>query len=137
MSLYLCVFVGEEEADGVEVGGYGDFHALRHAVARDLEGGALGSRFPTLMLHSDCAGEWSVADCAKLRFELAILAAELKSRLPLPFPPGWPAAVAAARGLSPGHAGESFLDVDGEFLLERLRGLVETALGHGCPILFQ
>jgi hypothetical protein len=137
MSLYLCVFAGNEEADGVEVGAYADFNALRHVVARDLEGGVAGSRFPTLMLHSDCAGAWSVADCAKLRLELALLAAELKARLPLPFPSRWQADVAAARGLSPRNAFESFIDVDGEFLLERLRGLAETALGRGCPILFQ
>lgn len=36
MGLYLCVFVDDRtdtELDGVEVGGYDDFDALRHAVA--------------------------------------------------------------------------------------------------------
>jgi len=52
MGLYLCVFDGEEELDGVEVGFYADFGTFRNAVVRHLENGKAGSRFPTLIHHS-------------------------------------------------------------------------------------
>jgi hypothetical protein len=45
--------------------------------------------------------------------------------------------VADSIGLVPQNAFESFIDVDGEFLLERLQNLVKNALKHQLPILFQ
>jgi Immunity protein 70 len=117
MSLYLCVFDGPDEIEGVEVGPYADFNALRDTIAGQLEGGKAGSRFPTLMLHSDCDGEWDLDACARLKTELDTIVAEARLR--------------------PASAIERFLDVDGQFLLERLQGLVETALRSRQPILFQ
>lgn len=117
MSLYLCVFEGSDEIEGVEVGPYANFNALRDAIASQLEGGTAGSRFPTLMLHSDCDGEWDLDACARLKTELSAIAAEA--------------------GLRHASAFGSFLDVDGQFLLERLQALVETALRRRQPILFQ
>jgi hypothetical protein len=137
MSLYWCVFAGRTEVDGVDAGAYADFNALRQVVAARLEGGSAGSRFPVLMRHSDCDGEWSAAACAALRDELAILSAEMKAHPPLPFPDSWQRRVAAAVGLNPANAFESFIDVDGEFLLGRLQGLAELAVERGQPILFQ
>jgi hypothetical protein len=137
MSLYLCVFAGDREVAGLEVGSYADFNAVRQAIAEELEGGSAGARFPTLMLHSDCEGEWAVGACAQLREELATIAAEMAALPPRPFPGNWQNSVAEARALKPGNASESFIDVDGEFLLRRLQGLVETALAQGQPILFQ
>jgi hypothetical protein len=137
MSLYLCVFAGNHEVAGLEVGAYADFNALRQTIAGALEAGSPGARFPHLMLHSDCEGEWAVEACAQLREELATIAAELAAIPPLPFPGDWQPSVADARALIPGNAGESFIDVDGEFLLPRLQGLVEAALTQGHPILFQ
>jgi hypothetical protein len=116
MSLYLCVFDGGDELAGVEVGSYADFNALRAAIAREFEGGAVGSKFPELMLHSDCDGEWSVEECARLREELRTLVDEARNR--------------------PALFG-SFLDVDGRPLLESLLGLAEFALRRRLPILFQ
>lgn len=137
MSLYLCVFDGDHEVAGLEVGSYADFNALREAIARALEGGSAGARFPHLMLHSDCEGEWAVDACAHLRVELAAIAAELGVLPPLPFFGDWQKSVAEARTLKPGNASESFIDVDGEGVISRLQGLVETALAQGQPILFQ
>jgi len=71
MGLYLCIFDGDEDVDGVEVGAYADYNALRDYIVRDLEAGKVGSRFPTFILHSDCDGEWSVAECQMLQGELA------------------------------------------------------------------
>ena len=137
MGLYLCVFDGAEEIDGVEVGPYADYNALREFVVRELESGTVGTRFPTFVRHSDCDGEWSVAECQALRTELAQIAAALKTLPAQPFPSKWQGAVAKSLGTSPHDAFESFLDVDGEFLIDRLRHLVELALQHRLPILFQ
>lgn len=38
MSLYLCVFKGDEELEGVEVGSYEDWKAFVHTVCESLEG---------------------------------------------------------------------------------------------------
>ena len=137
MSLYLCIFAGETELAGLEVGAYAEFNALRQAIAAELEGGAAGSRFPIFMLHSDCDGAWSVADCSRLQGEVGAIAAELRERPARPLPSAGQREVAEGRGLQPANGFESFLDVDGEFLLQRLQGLVALALQQGRPILFQ
>ena len=65
MGLVLCVYEDRQsgdDLDGFQVGSYGDFGAWREFIAAELENGAWGSRFPTLMMHSDCDGEWSAED---------------------------------------------------------------------------
>jgi hypothetical protein len=57
MGLYLCVFDGDEDLEGVEVGAYADYNAVSDFVVRELEAGRLSSWFPTFVLHSDCDGE--------------------------------------------------------------------------------
>jgi hypothetical protein len=137
MGLYLCVFDGDEELDGVEVGSYKDYNTLRDYVVRKLETGKIGSRFPTFVLHSDCDGEWSVADCEKLRSEFTEIEIALKTHPVFPFTSDWQVAVAKSVGLAPQSAFESFIDVDGEFLIERVQHLVDVALKRKLPILFQ
>jgi len=137
MGLYLCIFDGDEDVDGVEVGAYADYNALRDYVVRELEAERAGSRFPTFVLHSDCDGEWPVAECEKLRGELAEIAAALKQRPAIAFSSDWQRVVAKSIGLDPQNVFESFIDVDGEFLLERLQNLVKNALARQLPILFQ
>jgi hypothetical protein len=137
VSLYLCVFDDGEEIDGVEVGPYADFNALREYVAVELEGGRAGALFPVLMGHSDCDGEWSVDDCKALHNELAEISWEFALWPRLPFPSEWQARAARDAGLEHGSALESFVDVDGRPLIPRLEGLAETAIRHGRPILFQ
>ena len=137
MGLYLCIFGGAEDIDGVEVGSYGDYNAFRDLVVRELEAGRAGSQFPTFVLHSDCDGEWSVADCEKLQHEFVRIAAALKQRPAVEFNSEWQKVVAKSVGLSPQNAFESFIDVDGEFLIERLQNLTKNALDRRLPILFQ
>ncbi len=138
MGLYLCIFdAADEEIDGVEVGTYADFGAFRDFVTRELEAGNAGAKYPTLIRHSDSDGEWSVEDCQELRRELADLAAALQARPPIEFVADWQRRVAMTIGLRPQNALESFVDVDGELLIERLQSLVETALEHRSPIRFQ
>lgn len=139
MGLYLCLFDydNDEEVDGLEVGSYSDFNILRDYVTRELEGRIAGSKFPTLILHSDCDGEWSASDCMRLLVELAQIGSFMKTRPVVPFASEWQAKLAKSLGLDPQNAFDSFIDVDGEPLLERLAGLAEQSIKLGLPILFQ
>lgn len=137
MGLYLCIFDGDDEVDGLEVGSYSDFGALRDYIVRELEGGRPGSRFPTLIIHSDCDGEWSATECDRLHHELEDIANGLKALPPVKFVSDWQIAVAKSVGLIPKNALESFIDVDGQFLILRLQGLAECARKNGFAILFQ
>ena len=137
MSLYLCVFASGAESDGVDAGGYSDFNRLRHYIAQHLEDGNPGSRFPNLILHSDCEGEWLPEDCVALLDELARIIEAMRERPAADFHPGWQMVLAHSLRLAPRNALESFIDVDGEPILVRLLGLAETAIEAGEPILFQ
>jgi hypothetical protein len=137
MSLYLCVFRGETEVEGVEVGSYADFSSFRQSVCAELEDGQPGCRFPTLMLHSDCDGEWDLDACMKLRAELTEISEAFKTLPPEPYPSTWQRDLAKSLGMSPMSLHDSFIDVDGEPLIERLLTLCQVALAQGEPILFQ
>jgi hypothetical protein len=137
MSLYLCIFDGDEELDGVDVGAYSDFGDFHDTIANVLEAWKAGSRFPVLMLRSGCGTEWSLAECRKLETELETIIAELKRQPPKEFFAEWQKNVAKKLGLRPATLYDCFIDVDGEPLLERLLGLVKLAQQRGLPILFQ
>jgi hypothetical protein len=137
MGLYLCVFDDNEDVDGIDVGAYADFNAVREVVTTELEDGQHGARFPTFILHSDCAGEWSYEECGVLKHELVEIIARLRERPPRPFPSEWQAQVAKSLGVKPTNACESFIDVDGEYLLQRLADLTDLALERRRPISFQ
>ena len=116
MSLYLCIFENDidgDELEGVEVGAYSDFAAFRKAINRVLERGPWG-RFPTLMNHHDSDGSWSPADAAELTNELRQISED----------PG-------------GSIATTFVDVEGQPLVERLRALAQLAVQTNRPIWFQ
>ena len=141
MGLYLCVFRSDEvddEVDGVEVGSYDDFHDFRLAVAQGLENGQWGSRFPVLMLHHDSDGEWTPGEAVALAGELQVIETEFAALPARGFVAGsWQAKVAGSLGLAPKTLRESFIDVDGELLVERIRELAVTAAKLGVPISLQ
>jgi hypothetical protein len=137
MSLYLCIFCGREEIAGADLGSYADFNAYRGYLIRHLESGRAGSRFPVLMLHSDCAGSWPPEECARLQGELQAIAAELARRPPVPWANDWPRQLAAESGWTPSSAAESFIDVDGEPLTSQLLRLATLAAERRLPLLFQ
>ena len=71
----LCLYVlgsepgGDEDPEEIaecDVGHYSDFGCFRNTIARHL--GA--TRYPTLMEHSDCDGQWSLAEIPTLEREL-------------------------------------------------------------------
>jgi hypothetical protein len=137
MGLYLCVFDGDDEVDGVEVGSYADFDFFRSHVTERLENGIAGSKCPTLVRHSDSDGEWSPAECEALRRELTTIAEAFQKISPVPFPSEWQREVARSLALVPESLYDSFIDVDGEPLLERLIRLCDVAVERAAPILFQ
>jgi Immunity protein 70 len=137
MGLYLCVFDYDDELEGVEVGSYSDFDFFRRSVTDSLEGGIVGSRFPTLIMHPDSDGEWSSAECESLRQELVTIAREFQQLPGIPFPGEWQQQVGRSLGLIPGSLYESFIDVDGELLLDRLIRLCDVAIERAVPLLFQ
>jgi hypothetical protein len=137
MGLYLCVFDGDDEVEGVEVGYYEDFGTLRDVVCERLEGGVAGSEFPVLMHHSDCDGIWSASEAQALQKELERISVELGGLAPVALPSGWKQNVAKSIGISPTNLSECFFDVDGEPLLKRMIGLCACAVDRRLPILFQ
>lgn len=138
MGLYLCVFDGDNELDGVEVGSYSDYGDFLDTISTKLEGGAPGTRFPTLILHSDCDGEWSSREASVLAQELIIIERELRELEPRAIPEdSWQSEVARIMGLHPVTMEDTFFDVDGEPLIQRLIQLCRVAQRVDRPILFQ
>lgn len=70
MGLYLVIFDGRKEIDGLKWAHYSDFAEFRNTVLDRLEPNGRGTRFPTLMLHSDSRRQWTPDDCTKLAAEL-------------------------------------------------------------------
>jgi hypothetical protein len=137
MGLYLCVFDGDDELDGVDVGSYSDFDFFRATILDQIEEGRVGARFPTLMLHSDCDGEWDPPACVALENELLAISDAFRKADPIGFTADWQRSVAKILALKPTTLYDCFIDVDGEPLLERLIGLCRLANERGQPILFQ
>ncbi|MBB6249427.1 Imm70 family immunity protein [Rhodanobacter sp. A1T4] len=137
MGLYLCAFDGAEEIDGVEVGAYADFNFFRDAVVAAVENGQRGSQCPVLVEHHDSDGEWSSDESLRLIVELDLIGKALRELPPVEFNSAWKKKVATALGLKPRNLLDCFFDVDGEPLVDRLRGLAEKSVQRGAPILFQ
>ena len=137
MGLYLCIFDGDKEIDGVEVGPYEDFAAFRYAVARHVERGEAGIKCPILMMHSKSEGEWSPTEAAMLQVELSLISDRFAKLPPEPLVGAWKSEVAKMSGLRPVSLYDCFFDVDGKPLLTRLIGLAQLSQELRLPILFQ
>lgn len=131
MSLYLCIFDEDEEVDGWVFGHYSDFGRFRDVIAESVD----ASRFPILMQHSDCDGEWTPSDARRLKRELSEIGAAFQE---LP---------AVQHEDSFEHTKEywttasslydCFHNADGENLFEALKELCTTAIERDQSILFQ
>ena len=137
MGLYLAIFDGMDELEGVEIGRYADFDYLRDLTTALLEDGEEGSRFPTFINHSDCDGEWTPEEAAILEVELRTMAEEFKSLPPRSFNSAWKEGVAKEFGIRPTNLYDCVFDVDGEPLIGRLIGLARISQDRKLPILFQ
>jgi hypothetical protein len=131
MSLYLAIFDGEEEVAGWVFGHYSDFGCFRDIIAESLN----PADYPALMDHSDCDGEWSVAELPRLRWELVAIGDRFKELPPRQFQNVFDHTAAYRAGASSLY--DCFHNVDGENVFEALIGLCDEAIRRQCPILFQ
>jgi hypothetical protein len=137
MGLYLCVFKGDEEIEGVEVGSYADFNFFRDAVVATVERGQAGNVCPVLINHSDSDGSWSPDEAATLLSELKLIEKTLNEHPPGEFNSPWKKEVAKTFGITPKSLLDCFFDVDGEPLVARLRELAQVSVSNHTQILFQ
>jgi hypothetical protein len=138
MGLYLCVFdESGDEVEGVEVGSYADFNVFREAVTATVEKGQAGTVCPVLINHSDCDGAWTSDEAKVLLSELEEAEREMRKYPAVEFNSSWKKEVAKMFGLKSATLADSFFDVDGELLFERLRQLATKSVEVGQPILFQ
>jgi len=135
----LCLYVldsdpggdGEpEEIAECDVGHYSDFGCFRDAIAQHLDSGS----YPILMQHSDCDGEWSLAEIPLLEQELRKIGAAFQM-LPPEEPNGAFEHTAECR-VGAGSLYDCFHNVDGENLIEAILELCEVAIEHNRPITF-
>ena len=131
MSLYLTVFKGGEEVEGWVLGAYSTFGCFRDTVDRLLG----SSDYPTLMDHSDCDGEWAIAEIPTLISELKAIGDAFRGLPPEEPVEGFEHTAEYRRGAKTLY--ECFHNVDGENLFDAMRGLCEVALAAQRPILFQ
>lgn len=137
MGLCLIVFAADpggdedpEEIAACDVGHYSDFGCFRDMIARKLD----ARRFPTLLLHSDCDGEWSVAEIPVLERELREIAAEF-----VRMGPEEPAGAfehCADRRAGAQSLYDCFHEVNGQNLFEALLRLCAIARDRARPITF-
>ncbi|MFL9865714.1 Imm70 family immunity protein [Paraburkholderia fungorum] len=138
MGLYLCIFDEDsEEIEGVEVGSYADFNLLRETVTTLVEDGSPGTLCPVLIKHSDCDGQWTPKEASLLLREFDLIQTAFSNAPPMAFNADWKRHVAKKVGIDPQSLLDCFFDIDGEPLIERLRGLAKVSIESDAPILFQ
>jgi hypothetical protein len=119
-----------EEIAECDVGHYSDYGCFRNTIAEHLDAG----RYPVLMEHSDCDGEWTLAEIPKLEKELAEISAAFK-KLPPQEPEGAFEHTAEYR-IGAKSLYDCFHNVSGENLFEALLELCSIARLHKLPITF-
>jgi hypothetical protein len=135
----LCLYVFEspanededpEEIAECDVGHYSDFGCFRETIDRHLP----RLRYPILMNHSDCDGEWAVAEIPQLQKELREIAEAFKS-LPPESLTGAFEHTAEYRA-DAASLYDCFHEVNGENLFEAMLTLCDVALENERPITF-
>jgi len=116
---------------------YDDFYTLRTTVCERLKRGTWGSRYPTLMGHSDSHGVWSPEDAERLTAELVDVRNAFASLSSMGVIGEWQAEAAKNLRLIRANLADCFVDVDGEPLLDRLIALARTSVAGSRPIWFE
>ena len=131
MSLYLAIYEDDQDVAGWVFGHYSDFGCFRDTIAAKLR----SADYPTLMTHSDCDGEWSVAQLPVLRSELEAIAIAFRI-LPPEEPKGaFEHTAANRRGATSLY--DCFHNVDGENIFAALIALCDEGIKRNQPIVFQ
>lgn len=135
----LCLHVFEprtteeedpEEIAECDVGHYSDFGCFRDTIARHLD----ASQFPVLMDHSDCDGEWALAEIPQLEKELGDISAAFKKLAPEELVGAFEHTAEYREGAKSLY--DCFHNVSGENLFEALLELCGVARQHKLPITF-
>lgn len=139
MGLNLCIIEDndeDEEIAAVDVGRYEHFRYFRNCITDFLESGEQGSRFPVLINHDETDGEWSPDECLKLKLELQEIESEFLELIEMESPEirEEPSSTSVP---GPSVVFQSFTDVEGTPLIERMIWLCDVAIEHQLPILFQ
>lgn len=138
MGLYLAIFDDlDEEIFGVEIGRYSDFGIFRETIEKEYGNVKAEKLFPNLILHSVSDGQWSPNECLALLKELNLLKSDFEKKPPIDFNGGWQNEIKIVKGLPNNNLYESFVDIDGEILIDRLIEIVEVSIIECKPILFQ
>ena len=137
MGLYLCIFSSRandhdaaKELGACDVGHYSDFGCFRDTIARHVG----RTKYPVLMDHSDCDGEWTVAEMPRLRAELEEISAVFRT-----LPPAAPVGAfehTAEYRQDATCLYDCFHDVNGTNLFEALTDLCDIGVQYGRPITF-
>ena len=136
MGLCLYVFHPADDDDDPEeiaecdVGHYSDFGCFRDTIETHLD----SDRFPVLMEHSDCDGEWTLVEIPLLERELHEIGAEFK-KLPPQEPRGAFEHTAEYR-VGAKSLYDCFHTVNGENLFEAILDLCAVARQYKRPITF-
>ena len=134
MSLSLTIWDDDHEDELVtwQVGSYSDFACFRDTVVRHLP----ATRLPVLMTHSDCEGEWSVAELPALTAELETIGERFRT-LPPEEPQGGAFSHTAGERAGAVSLYDCFHNVDGENLIEALIALCQEGIRLHRPISFE
>jgi hypothetical protein len=134
MGLYLCIFDDEgEDVAACDVGHYSDFGVFRDMIAATIP--AAIARYPLLMQHSDCDGEWSVEALPSLKRELQEIGEQFKTRPPVPITGAFEHVAHCRDGATSLY--HCFHNVDEENLFEAMIDLCDKGIELQKPILFQ
>ena len=135
----LCLYVfstnvgGNEEPEEIaecDVGHYSDFACFREFISRRLG----GDRFPILMNHSDCDGEWTLAEIPGLERELKEIGQAFQKLAPEE--PQQAFEHTAEYRVGAKSLYDCFHNVDGENLFTAILDLCAVARKHDRPITF-
>ena len=117
--------------NGWVLGHYSDFGCFRDIIAEALD----GARYPLLMTHEDCDGEWLPEELPRLRAEVLSIAKELQKLPPRELTDAFEHTTRWRRGAR--NLYECFHNVDGENLFDALAALCDEGIGANLPIKFQ
>lgn len=135
--MYLTVFDGELELNGVETGSYSDLDRLKTYILKNVENGKFGSKCPTFMNHEDSDGLWTHKESKRLVKELQKISKVFQKLPPFEYDESWQTEVIKSQNIDIRSLKDCFFDVDGQPLFDRLIELAKLSCEKKLPILFQ
>jgi hypothetical protein len=134
MGLYLCIFDDEgEEITGFQVGHYSDFGVFRDTIVSTIPNAI--AKYPLLMQHSDCDGQWPAHDLPALKSELQQIGERFKRHPAVPIVGAFEHVAHCRDGATSLY--QCFHTPDEENLFEALIDLCDKGIDLNKPVSFQ